>query len=650
MSFKGNLQSLGLFDVLQNVSQNCLTGTLTVTTKDRTRWVYFDRGKVRLVSSGEKVGLPMRDFLVQRGYVSSGAMEKAIKSRGRSRALLQDILVKNGEITNDEFVAAYCERIEEFLYELLEIKSADYEFTDGPAPKGLFDMAQKSLGLSLEIQPMLVEGARRDDEWSRIKNVVQSGREIFAKIGEAAPEEGEVDDILVELWDQLDGRTEVSELEDTLPYGRFEIHNAIHALVGLGFARPVTGSELSELALQVMQAGEKGKGRTLLEHALELERNNLELRRMLAELLEDLGESKEAAACWAVIGYQENVNQREEESLAAYEKAARLDSTDVGLLERHHEIVGRCGDTGQYEAATLQLSGRLLEHGLMERAIDAVTRAMDRPDLADRPALLEHLIGIYQRAGRPEDGLEMLVSAASKAERLGDRERAISILEIGVAAMPDQPELKTQLEDVMTSRRMRKRRFVRRMSLILSVIFVVGLAGLVLVEEIRVQRKMADPVKDLPMAILEDRARDDLIQLKGILDAHWLAPSLGNVESLVNGLADVELQRILVASQAYRFREALDRIRQVSSILGDHPVTTKLETLRSRCVRGRDFLVRFKGYLTTSDPDEPKNADAFQFYKGGRARHPRDAACARAQRLAARSPADRQPRRGGSAA
>ena len=187
MSFKGNLQSLGLFDVLQNVSQNCLTGTLTVTTKDQNRWVYFDRGKVRLVSSGERVGLPMRDFLVQRGYVTSEAMDKAIKSRGRSRALLQDILVKAGEITNEDYAAAYAERIEEFLYELLEIKSAEYEFTDGGVPKGIFDMAQKSLGLALEIQPMLVEGARRDDEWARIKNVVQNGSEIFASIGDNAP-------------------------------------------------------------------------------------------------------------------------------------------------------------------------------------------------------------------------------------------------------------------------------------------------------------------------------------------------------------------------------------------------------------------------------------------------------------------------------
>ena len=400
-----------------------------------------------------------------------------------------------------------------------------------------------------------------------------------------------------------------------MPYGRFEIHNAIHALVGLGFARPVTGSELSELALEVMQAGEKAKGRTLLEHALELERNNLELRRLLAELLEDLGEEKEAAACWAVIGYQENVNQREAEALAAYERAATLDPTDIGLLERHHEIVGRCGDTAQFEAATLQLSKRLLEHGLMERAIDAVTRGMDRPDLADRPALLEHLIEIYSRAGRPEDGLEMLSSAASKAERLGDRERAIAILEIGVAAMPDQPELAARLEDVMTSRRQRKRRLIRRIVVFVVVLVLVGFAGLVTVEEFGVQNQMAPAIKDLPMAIHEDRATENLKTLKNVLDSHWLAPSLASVQVLVDGLATVELERTRVAAEGYRFDDALERIRKISTILGDHPAMASLEQLRARCMRGRDFMKRFEGWLISSEASDPKNPEAFQFYE-----------------------------------
>ncbi|MFQ5506417.1 MAG: DUF4388 domain-containing protein, partial [Planctomycetota bacterium] len=128
MTFKGNLSSLGLFDVLQNVSHNCLTGTLAVTTKGQVRWLHFQAGKLHLVSLGEKLGLPMTDFLVQRGYVEQKAMDRAGKSRGKSRALLRDVLIKAGATTEEEYQRAYAERIEEFVYEILEVKHADYEF------------------------------------------------------------------------------------------------------------------------------------------------------------------------------------------------------------------------------------------------------------------------------------------------------------------------------------------------------------------------------------------------------------------------------------------------------------------------------------------------------------------------------------------
>ena len=152
------------------------------------------------------------------------------------------------------------------------------------------------------------------------------------------------------------------------------------------------------------------------------------------------------------------------------------------------------------------------------------------------------------------------------------------------------------------------------LAMLVSATAMIALGAWVTVEEVRIQRKMAPLIKDMPLSIVQDRATETLIELQSILGAHSFAPSLANVRAHVDALARAELERIEVAARRRRFDEALDRIHILSSLLGDRQMASELKPLRVRCVLGRDCIKRFRGHLVTSAPDEASNPDAFRFY------------------------------------
>ena len=53
MALQGDLKSINLGNVLQDIAANSLTGTLTLTMREHRRLFWFDKGKLRLVGGGD---------------------------------------------------------------------------------------------------------------------------------------------------------------------------------------------------------------------------------------------------------------------------------------------------------------------------------------------------------------------------------------------------------------------------------------------------------------------------------------------------------------------------------------------------------------------------------------------------------------------
>ncbi len=505
VSFQGNLKSLCLFDVFQNVMNNRLTGTLLLQTGKEERMVHFEEGQVAMVSLGRGVGMPMKEFLVRRGWVTPEDLERVQRRRGTSRIPLPDLLEKNGVLPRDHFQQAAEDHLTECLYELLLLKQADYEFQEGPPPKGCFDLVQKTLRLALNPGPVLVEAARREDEWVRIHKVVTSEHDLFLGLGDG---EVELEENQAAIWTALDGRTELHEFEAITGLGYFEVCAILCDLVEWGLARPVNPAELRDLAAEAIETGELAKAADLLEHCLEIERANPELRAQLAGVLEELGRNAEAAQTWAILGLRYLREGAEADALAAFQHAAGLDPEDVGIYERIYECQERTGSTEDFIQITLELATRYQDLGLLEKSIEVLGKSMDRPDASQSIALLEPLISHEKQVGRADEGLAKLLSHCDAADREGDRERALLVLEAGERVFPDSVEIQGRRADIHSFKREQRQAKVRKIRRYAIGILALAGAAFVTKEEWVLQAQLRQYIREVPAVIEQGKALD----------------------------------------------------------------------------------------------------------------------------------------------
>jgi tetratricopeptide (TPR) repeat protein len=552
VTFQGNLKSLCLFDVFQNVMNNRLTGTLLLQIGKEERMVHFEEGKVAMVSLGRGVGMPMKEFLVRRGWVTPEDLDRVQRKRGTSRIPLPDLLEKQGVLPRDHFARAAEDHQNEFLYELLLLKEADYEFEEGPPPKGCFDLVQKTLRLAVDPGPILVEAARREDEWVRIHKVISSERDLFVGLGDG---EVELAEDQAAIWTALDGRTELIEFESLIGQGYFEVCSIICDLVEWGLSRPVNPAELKQLAGEAIENEELEKAADLLEHCLEIERANPELRTQLAGVLEELGRNSEAAQTWAILGLRCLREDEEDDALEAFQRAASLDPEDVGLYERIYECLERTGSIEDFTQVALDLSTRYEELGLLDKAIEVLVRSMGRPDLSQSIALLEPLISHQKQAGKAEEGLATLLSHCDEADRAGDRERALEILEIGERIYPDSVEVQGRRADIHSFKREQRQAKIRRIRRIAAGVLLMAGAIFVCKEEWILQAQLRQYVRELPLAFEEGRSLELLEDFRSERKSPWPILSSFLAAEFETAVLSSESRRIIEAARSGRYAD-----------------------------------------------------------------------------------------------
>ena len=164
-------------DLLQWLGMAQKTGTLTVTAGSIEKRIVFREGKIASTASNDPTDY-LGQFLVSWGYLTEDELRKAMDVQRESKILLGKILVMIGVIEEPDLIRLLRLKAEEEIYAIFLFESGEFRFDDEDV-----SMPQM-VPLQLDPTGVMMEGLRRVDEWSRIREVIPGRTSIPVMTGE----------------------------------------------------------------------------------------------------------------------------------------------------------------------------------------------------------------------------------------------------------------------------------------------------------------------------------------------------------------------------------------------------------------------------------------------------------------------------------
>jgi tetratricopeptide (TPR) repeat protein len=234
MAIKGSLKEASLPDVLQLLSMGQKTGCLSLTDRSNFGYIYFDRGRISyasIVNRRDRLG----DLLVKNGLLTSEALSQAVDAQAtRPEQKLGEILIERGAITAGQLEQYIRVQIEEAVYFLFTWSQGSFYFEADQRPE------EGAMLVSINPENLLLEGARRIDEWSLIEKRIPSLDLIF-QLDDSRPVPDDLDLTADhrKVLPLLDGKHSVQEVIEESGMVEFDVAKAIFGLAQAGLARPV---------------------------------------------------------------------------------------------------------------------------------------------------------------------------------------------------------------------------------------------------------------------------------------------------------------------------------------------------------------------------------------------------------------------------
>ncbi len=348
MALEGPLKDLHIQDVFQLLDLGRKTGVLRVTSELRQTagTVSFDRGGVVAATLG-KDPQPLGARLVRLGKISAAQLQqaRAAQESGDTRRL-GDILIANGALTRRELDRQLKAQIEEAIFELLAWAEGYFRFEDGAPLDAIVEAPVR-----IPSEALLMEAARRMDEWSRIEDKVPHLRVVprLPPSDSKADERLELAPLEWEMLAAIDGERDLHALAAALGRSEFDIARTAYALSSAGVivldsAAPAVGSENGtkpgEPLTPVRQALAKGEyqaASAMLQQVLRTDPLMPEARRLFGVCQAATGHFRGAAEAWKSWARLGTRTPAEEALLPAVERLREAAETLAEELESYCE-------------------------------------------------------------------------------------------------------------------------------------------------------------------------------------------------------------------------------------------------------------------------------------------------------------------------
>ncbi len=232
MAIEGALQDVSLADICQLLGMGMKTGCLSITDRSNFGYIYFEKGRIiyaSVLNRRDRLG----ELLVRNHVITRKALSDAIEVQGQAKGKrLGEVLVEKGSISQEDLQRYIQMQIEEAVYHLFTWQQGSFHFDTDQMPdeEGLYLV-------SIPAEALLMEGARRVDEWSQVEKKIPSFDVVFQldKNPEESGDDFELTKDQKKVLPYIDGVRTVTEIMNEAGLVEFDTGKALYGLIQAGF-------------------------------------------------------------------------------------------------------------------------------------------------------------------------------------------------------------------------------------------------------------------------------------------------------------------------------------------------------------------------------------------------------------------------------
>ncbi|MBM4061038.1 MAG: DUF4388 domain-containing protein [Planctomycetes bacterium] len=424
VTMRGDLEQINLSDIFQTLAMTKMEGVLRVRNPLEQRLVLFRDGKARIQAPTRVEARRLGQRLVQAGLATPEQLRAALVRQRKDHTPLGKVLVADGVLTEPQLEEVLDQQASEDLFTLFTWRHGTFEFFKGPATdpdqRARFEQCPE-----FEVSSLLLEIARRADEWQSILDSLASLDEVPHRVPGAAT--AQLDEAAQAIVRAADGRTTYRQLAEHSPLGVFGAARLLRDLVCQGVLANVADPDLVQLADDEAAVGRSKQAVFLLQTLRDRPgQRTLDVVRKSVDVLVAAGERRLAGNLLLEIAQQV---QDGEQALAMARRARELAPNDAETISflRTTLVAHGAPDSPELEQCTVDLVDALSAAGRFDNAMDLLADA--RATGGMRPQLLLREARVLQKQRDPAGAARVLTELAEIYRAQGDRRRTIETYE-----------------------------------------------------------------------------------------------------------------------------------------------------------------------------------------------------------------------------
>lgn len=243
-SLQGDLSVLGLTVLLPNLMEARRQGSLSVSVGGDERSFFLRPPAIHVLGVGRRRPVPLDILLSRRELLGDSQRQKALVERRKSGRPLHEILLEMQVVLESDIQQTLREYAQEELFEVLSAAKGTFRFVEGPPPSGSGDPDHLAVDVSIELPYVLLETARRADEWEMIRKAIPSGDQCFrlTPLGADLLAQKGQDKALIAILSLVEKGETVSGVVDQTGLRAFPVWSAMFTLLNQALVEPQTMS------------------------------------------------------------------------------------------------------------------------------------------------------------------------------------------------------------------------------------------------------------------------------------------------------------------------------------------------------------------------------------------------------------------------